>query len=105
MRSAFYFEDGHVVLTFPNGISISMCNYDGAHCTSQIRESGRKTFFSDTVEVLITRDVAGKLEDITGTFIDEATPDAANVSLEKIVELINTVRSEAHHESATAEVQ
>lgn len=97
----FYFENGHCVFNFPGNVELSMTNYIGAHCqhspgtgrclSNGDEELSYKPVHSMNVEVLIRKfsEDGKEVEDLTKRYFPDAAPDAANVPLSKIIEVMN----------------
>lgn len=97
----FYFENGHCVFNFPGNVELSMTNYIGAHCqhppgvghhySNGDMEISHRPVRSRSVEVLVRKySEDGKTqEDLTKRYFPDAFPDAANISLSKIIEVMN----------------
>ena len=97
----FYFEGGHCVFKFPGNVELSMTNYLGAHCqhppgeghhySNGDVETSWRPVHSRSVEVLIRKFSEDRKtqEDLTKRYFPKAFPDAANVPLSKILEVMN----------------
>lgn len=97
----FYFENGHCIFNFPRNVELSMVNYVGAHCqhppgvghhySNGDVELSYRPVRSRSVEVMVRKYSEDRktVEDLTKRYFPDAFPDAANVPLSKILEVMN----------------